>query len=66
METTASNSIDLHGVPWNPQELESYIENRSISFESYEYKLVKLNEIKTHSEQQDAQTYIDKFLVTDS
>ena len=24
METTASNSIDLHGFPWNPQELESY------------------------------------------
>ena len=45
---------------------ENYIENRSISFQSYEYKLVKLNEIKTHSEQQDAQMYIDKFLVTDS
>ena len=28
--------------------------------------LIKLNEIKTHSEQQVAQTYIDKFLVTDS
>ena len=22
METTASNSIDLHGVPWNSQELD--------------------------------------------
>ena len=28
--------------------------------------LIKLNEIKTHSEQQVAQPYIDKFLVTDS
>ena len=33
---------------------------------SYEYKLVKLNEIKTHSQQQNAQTYIDKLLMTDS
>ena len=33
---------------------------------SYKYKLLKLNEIKTHSEQQVAQTYVDKFLVTDS
>ena len=33
---------------------------------SYKYKLLKLNEIKTHSEQQVAQTYVAKFLVTDS
>ena len=40
--------------------------SRCVPLKSYKYKLLKLNEIKTHSEQQIAQTYIDKFLVTDS